>query len=398
MPMTHGVLLSFDNAQTWKKLLDTGADTVNVVDFGPTIAKVERVLYWRNTSGGEWIMSSLDGGLSLYNTPGIAIPSGTIQSIAVDPLVPLTAYIATHTGPGGPAGNGRFDKLYKTTDGGKTLTDITAGVNALPLNGSDTYLRGCSGLAVDPKNSLRVWMTQGKGTVGGTMGIALSTDGGVTWAWKYGPAEVLDHLENLVIDSKDSNIVMVVGREGSPFADPYRIFRTIDGGASWSRLWLTLPATDSIGGKWIARTPSGILIAATYRLGVSLGYSGNNGAAWSNKVAAAMDTPGVPDTTVHYVESNAVGSAFYMSVQAVGLFKSSPLAASWSAVLADADYSGHSIPDPLQPTWVWHCGKRTLSTDGGVFRSTNSGVAWSARRNGGYDGPPFAIGAIKSVG
>jgi photosystem II stability/assembly factor-like uncharacterized protein len=137
--------------------------------------------------------------------PGI----GRINAITVDPNNSNTIYV------GAPAGG-----CWKTTNGGSSWTPLTDDLSSL----------GVSGIAVDPNNSNIVYIATGDGDGNDTysIGVMKSTDGGTTWNstglnWSTTLSRVM---RKIIIDPNNSNILFVATSAG--------LWKTTDAGATWN--------------------------------------------------------------------------------------------------------------------------------------------------------------------
>ncbi len=112
------------------------------------------------------VFRSDDGGMTWsLRSNGIANPD--IRSLAVCPGHPDVAYVGTADAIDDTGENG---KIYKTTDGGITWTDMSAGID-------NANARIIVAIAVDPNDMNTVYASV-QGYFGG---VYKSTDGGATW-------------------------------------------------------------------------------------------------------------------------------------------------------------------------------------------------------------------------
>ncbi len=111
-------------------------------------------------AGYENVYRSPDGGATWNNVSNFT-DKQNVNVIALAPSDPKTLYVGRSNAF---SSTGSF---YRSTDEGGTFTDISAG---LPLT--------ATGVAVDPKNPMRLWVSlQG----GNTNAVYFSQDGGATW-------------------------------------------------------------------------------------------------------------------------------------------------------------------------------------------------------------------------
>jgi photosystem II stability/assembly factor-like uncharacterized protein len=201
----------------------------------------------RNSSGwGKGVFVTRDGGTS-WESAGLK-NSRAIARIAVHPTEPGTAYVAAmgHLWAwGGERG------LYKTTDGGKTWKAVLAG----PA-GFEGRL-GCGDVVLDPKNPAVVYAalyarrrtpwsfewgpdaTEGR-DLGG---IFRSADGGATWTRLSQGLPAQTGRIGLAVSASKPGVVMAIVQSAEGGAAPLRepnskaggVFRSEDGGATWTR-------------------------------------------------------------------------------------------------------------------------------------------------------------------
>jgi len=168
-------------------------------------------------------------------------PTGSIGDIVVAPSNPDVIYVGSGEGlqrPDLSVGDG----IYKSSDGGKSWTNI--GLREAQQIG---------GMAIDPKNENRVFVAALGHPYGPNTerGVYRTLDGGKTWD------KVLYKDENtgaiqVTIDPKNSNIIYAdlwAGRQGPWENGAWNgkesgLFKSIDGGNTWTKLTKGLPTTD----------------------------------------------------------------------------------------------------------------------------------------------------------
>ena len=146
---------------------------------------------------------------------GPDITTGRISDIDIDPKNPNVWYVAAASGG-----------LFKTVNRGNTFTPI--------FDSYGSYSLGA--VKVDPKNSDVVWLGTGENnnqrSVGFGDGIYKSTDAGKTW--KRMGLENSEHIQNILIDPRNTSVVYVTAvgplwRAGGDRG----LYKTTDGGATW---------------------------------------------------------------------------------------------------------------------------------------------------------------------
>ena len=286
-----------------------------------------------------------------FRTLGPSLTTGRISDVVVDPKNPSVWYVAVASG-----------NLWKTENRGNTWTAV--------FDEYGSYSLGA--VTVDPKDSNVVWLGTGENnnqrSVAFGDGIYKSTDAGKTW--KRMGLENSEHIQNILVDPRNSNVVYVsaIGPLWSSGGDR-GLFKTTDGGQTWKSV---LSITADTGVTEVAMDPKSpdILYAAAYQRRRAVGQligggpesglykSTNAGQTWTKL------TKGLPT-----VELGRIG-----------------LAINWH-----------------NPRTIYALVTSQLG-QGGFFRSDDAGATWSriGRMTGGRGGrggaaggtPPAACGAV----
>ena len=153
-----------------------------------------------------------------FRSIGPVIQTGRVQDIAIDPKNPNTWYVAA-----------AFGGLWKTVNRGATFTPIFDDGGAFNL---------CC-VVIDPKNSNVLWLGTGENKSQRSAhfgdGIYKSTDAGQTW--KRMGLEKSEHLGQILIDPRNSNVVYVAAQGPLFNAGGERgLYKTTDGGTKWERV------------------------------------------------------------------------------------------------------------------------------------------------------------------
>src|SRR3954469_20802634 len=150
-----------------------------------------------------------------FRSIGPGVTSGRISDVVVDPKNPSVWYVASAVGG-----------LWKTENRGNTFSPVF-----------DTYGSYSLGaVTVDPRDSNIVWLATGENnnqrSVSFGDGVYKSTDGGATWN-RVG-LENSEHIQNIVIDPRNSNVVYVsaIGPLWASGGDR-GLYKTTDGGQTW---------------------------------------------------------------------------------------------------------------------------------------------------------------------
>jgi photosystem II stability/assembly factor-like uncharacterized protein len=268
----------FFNAMKWRMIgPHRGGRTIGAVG----VPQLPNVFYIGVNNGGVW--KTTDFGRTWFPIFDDQ-PTGSIGDIAVAPSNPNVIYAGSGEGVQRPdlsVGNG----MYKSTDAGKTWTHL--GLENVQQIG---------GLAIDPTNENTVFVAALGHPYGPNKerGVYRTTDGGKTWQ------QVLYKDENtgaiqVTIDPKDPNIIYAdiwAGRQGpwenGAWNGPESgLFKSIDGGNTWTKLTKGLPTTE----QGLARIGFGIAPSDPRRLYATIDagqniYSGiyrsdDAGASWT---------------------------------------------------------------------------------------------------------------------
>ncbi len=236
-----GVWKSENGGTTYKPVFDKEpVQSIGAIAIDPTNPKVIWVgtgeSWTRNSvSIGDGIYKSTDGGDNWTNV-GLR-ESERISKILIDPADPNTVYVCAT----GKLWSDSEDRgVYKTTNGGQTWTKILKGANPST---------GCSMMSMDPKNPKIVyagmWDFRRKGwtfrsggdgeTAASASGLFKSTDGGATWSdlnessAKGLPAKPWGRVAVTVAPSNPNVVYALI--EAVPPKNA--LYRSSDGGRTW---------------------------------------------------------------------------------------------------------------------------------------------------------------------
>jgi hypothetical protein len=205
------------------------------------------VIYIATSSGGIW--KTADGG-NTWQPLTDGQSTLFMGAIALAPSNPSIIYAGT--GDTTYSGNAFYGRgVLKSTDGGATWT-------LLANNFFDR--RAISRIVVDPSNPNIVYMSTGAGIVngvGGNVGVWKSTDGGNTWAdTTAGIANInrtWDVFSAILMDPSDSTHQTLYTAVSSPagqfegFSTGAGVYKTINGGGTWTLLAGGMPSGQTVG-------------------------------------------------------------------------------------------------------------------------------------------------------
>jgi photosystem II stability/assembly factor-like uncharacterized protein len=295
---------------------------------------------------------------------GPSLTTGRISDVAVDPGDASTWYVAASSGG-----------LWKTENRGNTWRPI--------FDEGGSYSLG--EVTVDPQNPAVVWLGTGENqsqrSVSFGDGVYKSTDAGATWR-RVG-LEDSEHIQRIVIDPRDSDVVYVASQGPLWSAGGDRgLYRTRDGGASWQRILHVSDDTGITDFVLDAADPD-VMYAASYqrrrRVGQLIGggpeagifRSRDGGETWTRlrtglptvdlgRIALAVDAR-APGRVYALVVARDSTGGFFRSEDGGDTFeRMSPYQG------GDPQYYGEIFVDPHRPETIWTVAiQMTKSEDGG---------------------------------
>jgi photosystem II stability/assembly factor-like uncharacterized protein len=301
----------------WFRSIDAGASWINTGLSGSNILAIDPqnpdTIYANGGLGGPTpvLQKSTDGGVTWQPT-GLKPPPA---HLVVDPTNSNTLYAS---GAG----------LFKSTDGGATWSQSDYGIG-----GTATGAASLESLTIDPQHSNTLYAAlYGKGQ------ILKTTDGAASWnPVSLGDAAGLFHIYSLIADPQNSGTVYAAFTAfdcGYYDVCPMNYFdklsagpgpglyKTTDGGQSWSKLDKLPLAAQFSGVNALAIDPknSNILYAAPTDVAAGVFRSTDGGASWS-ALRDGLTTPFVSVLAVDTQDSSIVyagtegGGVFAITIQ-----------------------------------------------------------------------------------
>ena len=281
--------------------------------------------------------------------------------------------------------------VWKTTDGGATWQPLT----------DHTPISSVGALAVAASNRNIIYVGTGEAAPRGDMtngdGVYKSVDGGKTWT-SIGLKDTRQ-IGALIVDPKNPDIVLVaaLGHAFGPNSER-GVFRTTDGGKSWTKVLYKNPDTGAIDVSFDPHNSS-IVYAALWQArrlpwnfssggpGSGLYRSTDGGATWMQLSGNGFPT-GILGR-IHVSVSGADSNRVYAMIEAKdgGLYRSDDGGNHWRRINADgrltqrAWYFSTILADPKNADTVY-------AENTGLFRSTDGGKTFSLlpARHGDHHG------------
>jgi len=330
-----------------------------------------------------------------FRSIGPGLTSGRISDVAIDPKNPSVWYVAA------AAGN-----LWKTDNRGNTFTPV--------FDRYGSYSLGA--VTVDPRDSNIVWLGTGENnnqrSVGFGDGVYKSTDAGATW--KRMGLEHSEHIQNIVVDPRNSSVVYVtaIGPLWASGGDR-GLYKTTDGGQTWKAVLTISPDTGVTDMVMDPKKPDVIYAAALQRrraVGQLIGggpesglYKSTNGGATWTKLAKGLPTVemGRIGLGINWKDPRIVYALVTAQKGEGGFFRSNDAGVTWTRIGkqvqtgrrggppaggeqpegrgaaaddwyrgGDPGYYNEIFVDAHDPETIW-------STQTNIDRSTDGGKTWT---------------------
>jgi photosystem II stability/assembly factor-like uncharacterized protein len=328
-------------------------------------------VYYMGTAGG--VFKTTDAGLTWLPMTDGQINVGSIGAIAVSESNPDTVYVGTGTAePRGNVSNG--DGMYKSIDGGKTWQHI-----GLPKAGLIGRIK------IHPQNPNLVYVAVLGNSFGPNpeRGVYRSKDGGAAWeqVLKIGPDT---GAVDLSMDSKNPNNIFAAMwnwrrqpwgiHSGSMDGG---IFRTTDGGDTWKKLTSGLPTTVMVGkiGVSVSQANPQVVYANIEAAGDQGGVfrTSDGGDSWTRTNSSRNFQQRAFYYTRIFADPVDVDSVFITNT---GAYKSTDGGKTFPVTIRAQHGDNHDW-------WINPLNNKAMieSNDGGASVSLDGGQTWSTLNN-----------------
>ncbi|MCA1814883.1 MAG: glycosyl hydrolase [Acidobacteria bacterium] len=346
--------------------------SIGPANMGGRIADIQgvagnpNIVYVGTASGG--IFKTTNGGITwrpIFDHENTI----SVGAMALEPGNPDVAWVGT--GESAVRNSISFgDGVYKSTDGGKTWQNVglrdTERVSKILVSPRDpnTVYVGALGHAFGPNEERGVFMT---------------TDGGRTWR-KTLYIDNQHGVADMDIDPQNPNIIYAAMWlfERKPWThksgdDKGGVFRSTDGGRTWTKMTNGLPKVMGRIGLAVAQSNPNVVYAITEAKEGKLYRSNDKGETWTRvSDQASIVSRGFYYTHVRVDPTNenhvyAVASTLFASIDG---------GRTWRAITGRTHVDNHAFwIDAKDPRRIW------IGEDGGIAFSRDGGDTWEAVYN-----------------
>lgn len=270
------------------------AGRVTSLALAPTCQPGNCRLWVGEATGGIWRTDDALASQPAWTYLTGSFPINTVGSITFDPSDATGNTLWVGTGEANACRSGCVHGvgLFKTTDGGNTWSG--------PVGGSVLNGRGVGSIAIDPRNSNVMYVSTVRAISGMTSvccsgvqrivipgaapwGVYKSTDGGQTWSFIHAGGATTTGCDNPAAVATNSianctpigvrQVALDPSNPDTVYASSYArgVWRSSDGGATWTQIKPSLDASVSTTLPWMALTT---LASGDTRMYVSEGNTG----------------------------------------------------------------------------------------------------------------------------
>ena len=266
----------------------------------------------------------------------------------------------------------RYTGCYRSTDGGVSWSYVS-----FPFMSGDAYC-----VCVDPTNPDMVYAAGCNRNPDDTYSFAFfkSTNGGQNWSASSFFTFDDFYLYDMAISKTNPDIIYVCGRkvEGSSYSGA--LFKTINGGSGWSDI------SSSVGSQIVELYSVAIDPTDEDRIYAGSGYlhrSTNGGSSWTkNPIYFYARTICIDPVNPSNIYVAGFGDVFVSTDYGVSLV---PYYDCIRGLAAHVEVA-QAVPSTVY-----------VSTDAGLFKSTNSGSTWNSTDEGIYESCIVALAAAPST-
>ena len=318
------------------------------------------IVYVGGAQGGVW--KTTDGGTT-WTPLGDSQCSLAIGSITIDPVNPNIVYVGT--GEENFSGDSYYGcGVLRTTDGGATWTVLGQGTFQTTSGGARI-----AKILIDPATAGTTNATLYAAT---TFGLYKSLNGGLSWTQIL--TKGFGYVNDVVMPATPGNPLFAAA--GGPFSNGANgLYKSLDGGLTWSLVANGLPLA-SVGRIAIVVSPAN---ASVMWVSVENPANGNltglyrtndGGVTWTQMSAIGVNCSAQCWYAMVLTASPTDTNTVYFS--GLSLYRSTDRGTSFSDVALPVHVDHHALAfDPQVPTTIY------AGTDGGIFKSTNSGSTWA---------------------
>jgi photosystem II stability/assembly factor-like uncharacterized protein len=351
-PFREGLFKSVDGGASWRPI-GPAATPTSALAVDPRDSRIIYAGFSGPAAGG--LQKSVDGGAT-WTESDAGMPGFEVISVTVDPHSSSTLYAGFANGG---------DGIFRSTDAGKTWTELGAPPPPAP----------CYAVIVDPLAPLTIYAASGGR-------VYKSVNGGGSWQ-RMDQGLGLGLIVALVRDPGPSHALYAAAIDGKTGLLPGGVFKSVDGGASWTAAADQGLADPEVTALAIDPAGSGTLLAGTEGLfefgGVFRSLDG--GAHWT---APAHGPAAVVLTD--FAVSPLGADTLYAGTFSQGLMVSHDGGGSWSVA--------PGLPGLLEPTiTVDPLSPGTLYVGSGYFVNSGGGFSFNLSRDGGVTWSPFPVPA-----
>jgi hypothetical protein len=340
------VIKSNDGGGTWTSVYNKSATSFMSLALDPTASQTLYVGAW----SGD-ISKTTNGGAS-WQPVDMGIADTNVRSLAIHPAAPQTIYAGTY-------GRG----VFKSTNGGASWVAVN---NGMWVGNASFYT-----VAIDPTNYLTLYASAG-GSLYKTVNGALS--------WSAIGANTVGNVGAIAIDQTNSQLIYVGTSNGS--STKYEIFKSSDGGASWTSANSGIPLNTTVRSLAIDPNNNQTIYAGTDGQGVFKSTDGGN--SW-----VPVNNGLVTNDSVYSIILDPTNSlTIYLATWSNGLYVSKNGGIAWTNISAGITSTVTIALDPMDSKSLY---VGTINYKDKIIKSNNGGTSWSGYSSQMSDNPVWCL-------